>query len=62
LVVEVNGGQHYDEPGIERDAVRDAFLMDQGLEVLRFSNRDVLESTEGVVEAIRIAVERRLQD
>ena len=59
LVVEVDGGQHYDDPGLERDAVRDAFLMEKGLEVLRYTNREVLENIEGVLESICRAIEGR---
>ena len=61
LVVEVDGSQHYDGPGLKRDARRDAFLEEYGLKVLRFSNLEVLENVEGVVECIRRAVGRGLQ-
>ena len=50
LVVEGDGGQHADE--VERDAVRTAWLEQEGYRVLRFWNNEVLENTDGVVEAI----------
>jgi len=52
LVIEVDGGQHYEEEGLEYDEERDAFLEGHGLKVIRFSNLDVLRNTEGVVEKI----------
>jgi very-short-patch-repair endonuclease len=52
LVIEIDGGQHYSEPGITKDAMRDRHLADLGLTVMRFSARDVFENTEGVLESI----------
>ena len=42
LVVEVDGGQHHGPEEMAKDRVRDKYLRDQGLEVLRFSDREVL--------------------
>ena len=39
LVIEIDGGQHYSEPGMVKDAMRDGHLADLGLTVLRFSAR-----------------------
>jgi very-short-patch-repair endonuclease len=47
LVIEVDGGQHYEKESEEYDKIRDAFLQDQGLTVLRFTNMDVLQNIEG---------------
>ena len=52
LVIEVDGGQHYKEKGLEYDEKRDGFLKGCGLKVIRFSNLDVLRNIEGVVEKI----------
>jgi very-short-patch-repair endonuclease len=52
LVIEIDGGQHYSEPGMAKDAVRDCHLADLGITVLRFSARDVFENTEGILERI----------
>jgi very-short-patch-repair endonuclease len=52
LVIEIDGGQHYLEPGMAKDAKRDLHLTDLGLKVLRFSAREVFENTEGVLESI----------
>lgn len=41
LVIELDGSQHYDVPGKQADEVRDGYLQEQGLTVLRYSNFDV---------------------
>ena len=41
LVIEVDGAQHYEEYGREYDAARTVELNAVGLQVLRFSNRDI---------------------
>jgi len=52
LVVELDGGQHYSNEGIEKDKIRDNYIEEQSLKVLRFSDRDVFENINGVVERI----------
>ena len=59
LVVELDGSQHYLEPGERQDEARTALLQQQGLAVLRFSNLEVRQSFLGVCEAIDQAVRRR---
>ena len=61
LVVEADGSQHFSDSGLKRDADRDAFLQAQGIEVLRFTNLEVLGNIGAVAECIRSVVERRLQ-
>lgn len=48
LVIELDGSQHYSIPGKQADAVRDGYLRDQGLTVLRYSNSDVDRDFPGV--------------
>lgn len=52
LVVEIDGGQHYYGEGQESDKARDNELSILGLKVLRFSNLDVLQNIEAVLEQI----------
>jgi very-short-patch-repair endonuclease len=49
LVIELDGGQHSPKTDAPRTEVIEAF----GYRVLRFWNHDVLQNTEGVLEAIR---------
>ena len=56
LVIEVDGSQHLTEEGLARDSGRTRYLEKKGLRVLRFTDREVLTETEGVLEAIWEAV------
>ncbi len=42
LVIELDGGQHYSEAGKAKGRTRDDVLIEMGIRVLRFSDRDVL--------------------
>ncbi len=52
LVLELDGGQHYDYHGIEYDRERDQFLEGSELQVVRFSNRDIMENIDQVLTQI----------
>jgi very-short-patch-repair endonuclease len=52
LVIEVDGSQHFTNSGKEYDKIRDDILKNLELQVLRFTNTDVLTNIEGVVEVI----------
>ena len=60
LVIEVDGSQHYEPQGIAYDEERSVFLSSLGLEVLRFSNRDIDREFHGVCEKIDITIQSRL--
>ena len=60
LVIELDGSQHYEPQGIAYDRERSAFLEGLGLEVLRFSNRDIDRSFHGVCTEIDLAIQKRL--
>jgi len=55
LVVEADGLSH--DQQIEYDAERDRWFQSEGFRVLRFSNQDVHEETEAVLETILRAVQ-----
>ena len=52
LVIEIDGSQHYEEKGLQDDAVRTAFLETFGCRVIRFSNREINQEFEGVCRQI----------
>jgi very-short-patch-repair endonuclease len=52
LVIELDGGQHFEEEHRAADAQRDAALTGLGLRVLRFDNRQVLLEIEAVMTVI----------
>jgi very-short-patch-repair endonuclease len=52
LIIEIDGGQHYSDEGMKRDAIRDEYLERLGFEVLRFSDRDVFENLDAVLDIL----------
>jgi very-short-patch-repair endonuclease len=52
LLIEVDGSQHGDLPGVTRDKKRTAWLEKEGYRVLRFWNNDITNDLEGVMERI----------
>ena len=52
LIIALDRGQHYSDEGMRKDKIRDNYLENLGLTVLRFSDRDVLKNLQGVLEAV----------
>ena len=52
LIIELDGGQHYTDNGMQKDEIRDKFLVGLGFRILRFSDRDVLKNINGVIDEI----------
>ena len=52
LIIEIDGGQHYGDAVKQKDMARDDFLKSSGLRVFRFSDREVFENLNGVLEKI----------
>lgn len=55
LIVEIDGGQHDQD----KDARRTAFLQAEGYRVVRFWNHDVVENSDGVIEAVCLGLLER---
>jgi len=62
LGIEADGGQHNDDKGRESDGIRTKELKKFGVEIIRFSDREVLTNIEGVYEVIRKVLEKRSKD
>ncbi len=60
LLVELDGGQHFEAAGMVADGRRSAALRRMGLQVLRFDNRQVLLETDAVVEEIWRFIDARI--
>jgi very-short-patch-repair endonuclease len=52
LIVEVDGGHHYESENIQKDKTRDNYLGNLGFTILRFSDRDIFKNIEGVLQRI----------
>lgn len=52
LVIEIDGTQHFEQPGKNRDENRTNYLESLGLKVVRYSNRDIDREFAAVCEDI----------
>ena len=59
LAIEVDGEAHNYGDRPQRDLARDAWLLKQGVEVLRIPAAEVLKNLDGVMQAISSAVDAR---
>jgi adenine-specific DNA-methyltransferase len=56
LIVEIDGGQHAEEKAY--DDARSEYLRDEGFEIIRCWNNEVLGNLDAVLQAILAAVAR----
>jgi very-short-patch-repair endonuclease len=56
LAIEVDGATRSDATEIASDGDRNAFLVENGVRVLRFQNTEVSENIDGVLEVISAAL------
>lgn len=61
LVIELDGLQHFMEAGQEHDPKRTGFMEKFGIQVLRFTNKEILSNLYGVCEYIDLVVKNRLK-
>ena len=52
LVIELDGSQHYQEDVKRQDQIRDEYFKNEGYTVLRFSNIEIIENIDGVLDMI----------
>ena len=52
LIIEVDGDQHGFEAHAAHDERRTSYLNDQGFQVIRFANREVMTAIENVLDTI----------
>jgi very-short-patch-repair endonuclease len=63
LVIECDGSAHDSNRQWQHDQSRDAYMLSQGLRVLRFSNDGILNDTESVLdEILKYLVSRNAPD
>ena len=56
LVIERDGDSHYQKGAQEYDYIRDEFMRAMGLQILRFTNIEVMNNLDEVVMAISAAM------
>ena len=57
--IEADGGQHYEDKGRQQDELRTRELNKLGVEILRFSDREILTNIEGVYEIIKSIIDEK---
>ena len=59
LVVEIDGGHHLEPDNHEYDETRTEYLKDHGIEVVRFSNSEVLTDMCGILGKLKKVILQR---
>ena len=52
IVIELDGSQHFEDGGLQKDAERDEILHSHGLTILRYANSDVNHNFQAVCQDI----------
>jgi len=60
LVIEIDGSQHYEDKGKQKDQFRTEKLEEYDLKIIRFSNRDINERFDSVCQYIDAIVKASL--
>ena len=60
LVIEVDGGQHFEEEGRLADKDRDEEIAHLGFQVLRFGNNEIFKNIEGVLMMVGTEIQKSL--
>ena len=54
IVIELDGAQHYEEEAQKADKERDLYLQELGIQVLRYTNKEVHKNFKGICEDIKM--------
>ncbi len=57
LVIEIDGGIHLSKENKDSDMNRDIMMTEYGIKILRFTNHQVLQNVEKVVEEVKMTIQ-----
>ena len=57
--IEADGGSHYEDESKDKDHARTLELAKYGIEIVRFSNTDVLGNIDGICEVVKRIIESK---
>ena len=60
LIIELDGSQHYEKSGIDKDVERTKFLDQYGFIIIRIPNNEIKQNFRGVCEYIDLCVKQSL--
>ena len=52
IAIELDGSQHYKDEGLENDKIREQYLNDRGIKILRYTNLDIQRRFDAVCRDI----------
>jgi very-short-patch-repair endonuclease len=58
LVIEIDGGQHLDDEAVEYDKIREEYMLSVGIKTIRFSNKDVKENIDGIMDYLKNIIDK----
>ena len=60
LIIELDGSQHFEDAGRERDVKRDEYLNNYGLNIIRIPNNEINENFDEVCEFLDKTIQQSL--
>lgn len=58
LGIELDGEQHYIDKGLKHDKVRDQYILNEGIELIRIPVTDIDSNLDGVIEYLACEFEK----
>lgn len=58
LVIELDGDSHFNPEAADYDAIRNEYMRNLGISVLRFTNQDIMSNIDGVIAFILIHIDQ----
>lgn len=62
LVIELDGSQHYENEGLQKDAIRTEKIESRNLTVIRIPNNAIHQNFQGVCEYIDLCIQKTLYE
>jgi len=60
IVIELDGSQHFEDKGLKYDSMRDKYLKEYGLKIIRIPNNEINENFYGVCEYLDKEIKQSL--
>jgi len=60
MIIELDGSQHFEESGLKYDSLRDSYLAEYGLKIIRIPNNEINDNFYGVCEYLDKKIKQSL--
>ena len=60
FVIEVDGGQHFEQEQVKKDKKRSKYLQQVGLTIVKYNNYEVMTNIDGVIEDLYYRLEEKI--